>query len=186
VDVSDVYNISTGFDPNEFIIRRIRHGVTLYFSSPQRDTIIKVDSHLFLIVLVLMNGKCIRSAKGMMKNVQLIGTERYSRLSNVSATLLHIGMFSSGCEDDDLRQAGFELVGAVCGYLDYDGPMAMIPVRGGNSFLLLNLSYMLIVRSLLITTIEFPCYRLERTTLRPCSTTDARLLERRSSRYGQS
>lgn len=42
VDISDVYNVSTGQDPDEFIIRKIRHGITLYFSSPVRDSIIKV------------------------------------------------------------------------------------------------------------------------------------------------
>lgn len=41
-DISDVYNVSTGQDPDEFIIRKIRHGITLYFSSPMRDAIIKV------------------------------------------------------------------------------------------------------------------------------------------------
>ena len=41
-DISDVYNVSTGHDPDEFIIRKIRHGITLYFSSPARDSIIKV------------------------------------------------------------------------------------------------------------------------------------------------
>ena len=41
-DISDVYNVSTGQDPDEFIIRKIRHGITLYFSSPMRDSIIRV------------------------------------------------------------------------------------------------------------------------------------------------
>jgi len=41
-DVSDVYNVSTGHDPFEFIIRRSRQGITLYFSSPAREAIIKV------------------------------------------------------------------------------------------------------------------------------------------------
>jgi hypothetical protein len=45
-DVSDVYNISTGHDPHEFIIRRSRQGITLYFSSPERDAIIKVSYYL--------------------------------------------------------------------------------------------------------------------------------------------
>lgn len=41
-DVNDIYNVSTGQDPFEFIIRRIRQGVTLYFSSSMRETIVKV------------------------------------------------------------------------------------------------------------------------------------------------
>lgn len=42
-DVNDIYNVSTGQDPYEFIIRRIRQGVTLYFSSSMRETIVKVS-----------------------------------------------------------------------------------------------------------------------------------------------
>ena len=40
-DVSDVYNVSTGLELDEFIIRR-RQGVTVYFSSPSREIIVKV------------------------------------------------------------------------------------------------------------------------------------------------
>jgi hypothetical protein len=40
-DVSDVYNVSTGQELHEFIIRR-RQGVTVYFSSPSREIIVKV------------------------------------------------------------------------------------------------------------------------------------------------
>lgn len=42
VDISDVYNVQTGQDAHEFIIRKIRHGSTLYFTSQQRDIIVKV------------------------------------------------------------------------------------------------------------------------------------------------
>lgn len=48
-DISDVYNVSTGHDANEFIIRKIRHGTTLYFTSPMRDAIVKV-SHLQVVL----------------------------------------------------------------------------------------------------------------------------------------
>ena len=40
-DVSDVYNVSTGQEQHEFIIRR-RQGVTVYFLSPSREAIVKV------------------------------------------------------------------------------------------------------------------------------------------------
>ena len=43
-DISDVYNVSTGHDANEFIIRKIRHGTTLYFTSLDRDNIVKVGN----------------------------------------------------------------------------------------------------------------------------------------------
>lgn len=42
-EVSDVYNVSTGHDPSEFIIRKARNAVTMYFSSPVRDHIVKVS-----------------------------------------------------------------------------------------------------------------------------------------------
>ena len=47
-DISDVYNVATGHDANEFIIRKIRHGTTLYFTSATRDTIVKVGSSVLL------------------------------------------------------------------------------------------------------------------------------------------
>lgn len=41
-DISDAYNVSTGHDPNEFVIRKTRQGSTLYFVSGARDIIVKV------------------------------------------------------------------------------------------------------------------------------------------------
>lgn len=46
--------------------------------------------------------------------------ERFSRFSNVPATLLHVGMFSIDHEDEELRSAAYDLLGAVCSYLKYD------------------------------------------------------------------
>jgi hypothetical protein len=66
-----------------------------------------------------------------MKNVQVAGPERFSRLTNVTATLLQIGMISSVYEEDDLRESGLELLSAICSYLDYDGP-AIVPMRGSS------------------------------------------------------
>lgn len=43
-DIGDVYNVSTGQDINEFIIRKSRYGGTLYFSSAERDLIVHVSS----------------------------------------------------------------------------------------------------------------------------------------------
>lgn len=45
-DISDIYNVATGMDTYEFIIRRSRGGVTEYFSSPSRDSIVKVCMEL--------------------------------------------------------------------------------------------------------------------------------------------
>ncbi|KAJ3504772.1 hypothetical protein NLJ89_g7765 [Agrocybe chaxingu] len=102
-DVSDIYNVSTGAEPYEFIIRR-RQGLTMYLSSPAREQIVKT----------------IRSAKGRLKEVQAPLTERFSRFSNVPATLLHIGFLSVDLDDEELRGAAYDLLGAVCSYLKYD------------------------------------------------------------------
>uniref|UniRef100_A0A0W0FVQ0 Ras-GAP domain-containing protein n=1 Tax=Moniliophthora roreri TaxID=221103 RepID=A0A0W0FVQ0_MONRR len=103
-DISDVYNVQTGQEANEFIIRRSRQGDTLYFSSPARDVIIKT----------------IRAAKGRLKDSQAPMAERFMRFSNVPATLLHVGMLSIDPSDEELRSAGYDLLGAVCKYLNYD------------------------------------------------------------------
>ncbi|KAJ6515229.1 hypothetical protein C8R45DRAFT_1049017 [Mycena sanguinolenta] len=102
-DVSDVYNVSSiGQDAHEFIIRRAQQGTTVYFSSPSREAI------------------AIRLAKGRLKDVPIPLSERFSRFSNIPATLLHVGMLSVDPNDEELRAAGYELLGAVCQYLQYD------------------------------------------------------------------
>ncbi|EMD40361.1 hypothetical protein CERSUDRAFT_148314 [Gelatoporia subvermispora B] len=113
-DINDVYNVSTGKDSYEFIIRKVRHGVTSYFSSPARDAIVKL----------------IRGAKGNMRAVHLPGAERFTRLSNVVTTLLHVGMVNVCSEDEEPRSAALELLSAVCTYLDYEGK----PVVPSKSF----------------------------------------------------
>ncbi|KAG5638080.1 hypothetical protein H0H81_001930 [Sphagnurus paluster] len=102
-DISDIYNVAIGTDACEFIIRRSRGGVTEYFSSPKREAIVRA----------------IRSAKGRLKEVQTPLTERFSRFSNVPATLLHVGLLSVDMNDEELRGAAYDLLGAVCRYLNY-------------------------------------------------------------------
>ncbi|KAG2156346.1 hypothetical protein DEU56DRAFT_231415 [Suillus clintonianus] len=103
-DVSDAYNVSTGLDPYEFIIRRSKQGVTSYFSSPQRDSIVK----------------SIRAAKSQMRDTRLFRMDRFPRFSNISTTLLHVGMLNIDSEDEGLRGAAYDLLGALCSYLNYD------------------------------------------------------------------
>lgn len=127
-DISDVYNVATGHEQNEFIIRKIRHGSTLYFTSVDRDAIVKT----------------IRAAKGSMKQVQIPGSERFSKLSNVVATLLHIGMVNIGSDNEELRVASYELLCSVCTYLDFEGkpvvPTKAIFVPGRASAFVSQLS----------------------------------------------
>lgn len=103
-EISDVYNVSTGHDPSEFIVRKSRQSNTLYFSSAARDHIVKA----------------IRAAKGRLRATNLPGTERFSRLSNVGAALLHIAMRNMGTENPELSGASYELLSAVVGSFDLD------------------------------------------------------------------
>ena len=122
-DVSDAYNVSTGLDPHEFIIRLSRQGVTSYFSSPYRDNIVKVYSLNGMIfpksrLTVLL--QAIRSAKSQLRDSQVLRIERFPRFSNISATLLHVGMININSDQEELRGAAYDLLGAICSYLDYD------------------------------------------------------------------
>jgi hypothetical protein len=47
-------------------------------------------------------------------------TERFPRCSNIPATLLHIGMLGIDSGDEELCGAAYDLLRAVCTYLDYD------------------------------------------------------------------
>ncbi|KAI0040644.1 hypothetical protein FA95DRAFT_1647858 [Auriscalpium vulgare] len=114
-DISDVYNVSTGLDPSEFIIRKTRQSVT-----------------------------AIRAAKGHMRSIAISGTERFSRLSNVSAALLHISMLNMGLDNDELSGASYELLSAIVGSFNIDGnPILTVKglwVGGSVSPILFNLS----------------------------------------------
>ncbi|KAF5334397.1 hypothetical protein D9611_013526 [Ephemerocybe angulata] len=100
--VKDAYNTVTETQIAEFVIRR-RH-ICMTFSSQNRDAIVK---H-------------VRSVKAKLKEVQAPLSERFSRFSNVPATLLHIGFLSVDPVDEELRSAAYDLLGAVCSYLKYD------------------------------------------------------------------
>ncbi len=69
----------------------------------------------------LIPSQTIRAAKGNIRNIQLPVAERFSKLSNVVATLLHVGMLNIGSNDDELRIAAYDLLCAVCTYLDFEG-----------------------------------------------------------------
>ncbi|KAK2465915.1 hypothetical protein APHAL10511_001556 [Amanita phalloides] len=104
MDVSDVYNVSTGQDLNEFIIRRSRQALTMYFASSARDAVVKT----------------IRSTKGRLKESQFRSSDRSPRNSNVPAVLLHTAFLSFDFEDEQLRAAAYDLLGAVCSYLNLE------------------------------------------------------------------
>lgn len=121
-EISDVYNVSTGHDPSEFIIRKSRQSNTLYFSSSARDQIVKVREALSSEVDFHPHAfpQAIRAAKGRLRATHPPGMERFSRLSNVSAALLHIAMRNMGTESPELSGASYELLSAVVGSFDLD------------------------------------------------------------------
>lgn len=102
-EVSDSY-ITASRDNHEFIIRRIRNASTIYLSSESHDDIVK----------------SIRSAKGRLTETHSPLGDRFSRFSNVPATLLHVGMLSVDLNDEEVRTAAYDLLGAVCTYIGYD------------------------------------------------------------------
>lgn len=67
-----------------------------------------------------MSVQAIRAAKSQLRDSQSFSIERFPRFSNVSATLLHVGMLNINSEDEELRSAACDLLGAICSYLDYD------------------------------------------------------------------
>lgn len=56
--------------------------------------------------------------------------ERFSRLSNVSAALLHIAMRNMGTENAELSGASYELLAAVVGSFDLDAS-PIVTTKGG-------------------------------------------------------
>jgi len=78
----------------------------------------------------------IRSAKGRLKEVPIPLTERFSRFSNVPATLLHIGLLSVELSDEELRGAAYDLLGAVCTYLNY-GKSPIVAPKGCSAFVMI-------------------------------------------------
>ncbi|KAK0207040.1 hypothetical protein DFS33DRAFT_1318594 [Desarmillaria ectypa] len=102
-EVSDSY-ITSSRESHEFIIRRNRNASTIYLSSESYDEIVK----------------SIRSAKGRLTETHSPLGDRFSRFSNVPATLLHVGMLSVDLNDEEVRTAAYDLLGAVCTYLGYD------------------------------------------------------------------
>lgn len=64
-----------------------------------------------------------------MQTTYLPSTERHSRLSNIITTLLRIALVGIGSEDEEPRTASFELLSAICTYLDFEGRPA-VPSKG--------------------------------------------------------
>ncbi|KAH9939229.1 uncharacterized protein BXZ73DRAFT_88953 [Epithele typhae] len=111
--INDVYPLSAAHDSHDFVIRKVRHGVTIYFSSPHREIIIKA----------------IRAAKSKALTVQLPSVERQDRLSNVITTILRLAFMGSSSDEEETRNASLQLLSALCTYLDFEGRPA-VPKKG--------------------------------------------------------
>ena len=123
IDVGDVYNVSTGRDVHEFIVRRNRNGGTLYFSSSEREHIVKVRSLSSVTIPHNNRFQTIRMSKSRMNVSHTMFFDRFSRLSNVSALLLNIAMFNAFADSQDLRGAAYSLLASVCSSIKYDGEL---------------------------------------------------------------
>lgn len=64
-----------------------------------------------------------------MQTTYLPSTERHNRLSNIITTLLRIALVGISSEDEEPRTASFELLSAICTYLDFEGRPA-VPSKG--------------------------------------------------------
>ncbi|KAH8826519.1 hypothetical protein DL96DRAFT_1529897 [Flagelloscypha sp. PMI_526] len=113
-EVGDVYSVSSGAEvtTGEFIVRRTRGAGTVYFVSPDREFIVKA----------------IRTAKSHLKEVQAPSSaDRFSRFSNVPATLIHLGLLNLDPHDEEVRAAAYNLLGQLCVFLNYEkAPVAAV------------------------------------------------------------
>ena len=66
-----------------------------------------------------------------MRSSSLPGTERFSRLSNVSAALLHISLLNLGADSSELRGASYELLASVISSFDLD-TNPMLSTKGAS------------------------------------------------------
>lgn len=71
----------------------------------------------------------IRTAKSQMKDGQLALVDRGLQFANVSATLLNIGMLGIDSEEEELRNAAYDLLGAICKHIGF-GKHPMIACEG--------------------------------------------------------
>ncbi len=63
-----------------------------------------------------------------MQGLHLPTAERH-KLSNVITTLLRIAFMGITAEEEEYRVAPFELLGAICTYLDFEG-RPVVPAKG--------------------------------------------------------
>ncbi|KDQ15349.1 hypothetical protein BOTBODRAFT_54648 [Botryobasidium botryosum FD-172 SS1] len=111
-EVDDVYNVSIGYDEHEFVIRRGRGETAFYFSSPQRENIVKA----------------LRIAKGRQKmEMNQASVERPAHFGDISAVLLNVGLLNVGHDDEYLRNAAYDLLRAVSNHIKFDSTP---PIKG--------------------------------------------------------
>lgn len=74
------------------------------------------------------------------------------------ATLLHVGLLSIDAQDEELRSAAYDLLGAVCTYLSYDkNPVVASKGMRIFSVCLTFFTFALQLVSFLVTPQRSPC-----------------------------
>lgn len=86
-----------------------------------------IHSHLLTLC------QTIRVAKSQMQDGQLALVDRGLQISDVSATLLNIGLLGIDSEEEDLRSAAYDLLGAICAHIGFD-KQPMVECEGAAIF----------------------------------------------------
>jgi neurofibromin 1 len=113
-DIDDIYNVASGIEGNEFVIRRSRGSGTVYFASIARESVVK----------------SVRAARGRLRaDGSQSSLNRQMQFGDISAMLLAGGLLNVCHEDENLRSSAYDLLSAVSTYLRYKDP-AVLPVKG--------------------------------------------------------
>lgn len=120
-DISEVYYVFSSHDQYEFVARRSRSKKILYFSSSDKDQIIKVSLTLIdACHAQLKTGwQSIREAKALHRLTQVLhpSNSRITKHNEILASILHTGFLSLTQDNEELKGAGYELLASACKYL---------------------------------------------------------------------
>ena len=121
-DIEDVYK---GSDDRHLVLRRVRRGPSVTFASPARESILKVYAFAGNRSTINAPAQAVHAAKQR----AVVMKPLVMPVSDISATLLAIGLLHACDPSEDIRSAALDLLTASCLYLRYSFD-AQIPWRG--------------------------------------------------------
>ena len=74
---------------------------------------------VLVLGILLTISQSIRGAKIKMVNTRTVQSDKISRLSNIHAALLNIGLLNSYSELPDLRGAAYDLIRTICSSMNF-------------------------------------------------------------------